>query len=258
MDTVGILTLSSAPEIPLAIGRNGFHRSPVDTSLVCFDFGGLQTKFFGSSGIVVAPTMFSNTSSCLRDNVEGNCKEHSLLSITSRSAASVSDLIRVRVRRSVAERDFAVYTKVLASFDISGVYLPSDAISSFYILLDLGFQINSYDISPHRKRMHPFYNRVKDLPRPRKCYTRALMDAIANNDFLVSSQVGTVAGSQFHGRYILFQLNCKLKRIFYSSASREAWENGKHGKTWHQDASEDRKKRWTSENCFETFPRSES
>ncbi|EGI71017.1 hypothetical protein G5I_00126 [Acromyrmex echinatior] len=53
-----------------------------------------------------------------------------------------------------------------------------------------------------------------------------------------------------------FQLNCKLKRIFYSSASREAWENGKC--TWHQDASEDRKKRWTSENCFETFPRSES
>lgn len=32
---------------------------------------------------------------------------------------------------------------------------------------------------------------------------RALMDAIVNNDFLVSSQVGTVAGSQFRGRYIL-------------------------------------------------------
>ncbi|KYQ54251.1 hypothetical protein ALC60_06795, partial [Trachymyrmex zeteki] len=97
MDTVGILTLSSAPEIPLAIGRNGFHRSPVDTSLVCFDFG-LQTKFFGSSGIVVAPTMFSDMSSCTRDNIGGNCKEHSLSSITSRSAASVSDLIQVRVR----------------------------------------------------------------------------------------------------------------------------------------------------------------
>ncbi|KYM78970.1 hypothetical protein ALC53_10524, partial [Atta colombica] len=129
MDTVGILTLSSAPEIPLAIGRNGFHRSPVDTSVVCFDFDGLQTKFFGSSGIVVAPTMFSNMSFCLRGNVEGSCTEHSLSSITSRSAASVSDLIQIRVRQSVAERDFAVYTKVLASFDISDVHLPSDLLT---------------------------------------------------------------------------------------------------------------------------------
>ncbi|KYN00996.1 hypothetical protein ALC62_08222 [Cyphomyrmex costatus] len=30
------------------------------------------------------------------------------------------------------------------------------------------------------------------------------------------------------------------------------------GGTWHQDASEDRKKQRTSENCFETFPRRES
>jgi len=48
-------TLSSAPEIPLAIGRSAFHISPVETSLACLDFGGLQAKFFGSSGIVAAP-----------------------------------------------------------------------------------------------------------------------------------------------------------------------------------------------------------
>ncbi|KYN00998.1 hypothetical protein ALC62_08224 [Cyphomyrmex costatus] len=144
MDTVGVnrSLFQKSPEMPLAIGRNGFHRSPVDTSLACFDFGGLQTKFFGSSGIVVAPTVrllscLASMSSCSRDNVGGSCKEHSLSPVNKilQSAASVSDLIEIRVRRSVAERDFTVYIEVLASLDISDVNLSND----------LGFQINSYD-----------------------------------------------------------------------------------------------------------------
>lgn len=43
--------------MPLAIGRNGFHISPVDTSLGCFALCGFEVKFFGSREIVVAPTV---------------------------------------------------------------------------------------------------------------------------------------------------------------------------------------------------------
>ncbi|KYQ54252.1 hypothetical protein ALC60_06796, partial [Trachymyrmex zeteki] len=85
-----------------------------------------------------------------------------------------------------------------------------------------------------------------------------------NIDFVLQRQISKILSFVCSRRSErAFQLNCKLKRIFYSSANfcfrqiyREAWENGK--RTWHQDASEDRKKRWTSENCFETFPCSES
>ncbi|KYN16870.1 hypothetical protein ALC57_10849 [Trachymyrmex cornetzi] len=154
MDTVGILTLSSAPEIPLAIGRNGFHRSPVDTSLVCFDFGGLQTKFFGSSGIVVAPTMFSNMSSCLRDNVEGSCKEHSLSSVNKilQSAASVSDALLTLVKPKFCGKCLAPRTVTFSvlSFGECIILMPisgsrftvrSNGVDTVFRLLSIKFLI---------------------------------------------------------------------------------------------------------------------